>query len=108
MKKFYFLLLAFFIFSGVNAQIIEFKSPTFKERLLIANTDNDIAKDLLGNSIKIDENNDKEIQLEEALKISALDLKSTPIYDISGIEFFTVEIFRLCLEFNKNFRCQFT
>ncbi|SDW50529.1 T9SS type A sorting domain-containing protein [Flavobacterium degerlachei] len=89
MKKFYFLLLAFFIFSGVNAQIIEFKSPTFKERLLIANTDNDIAKDLLGNSIKIDENNDKEIQLEEALKISALDLKSTPIYDISGIEFFT-------------------
>lgn len=89
MKKFYYLLLAFFIFSGVNAQIIEFKSPTFKARLLIANTDNDIAKDLLGNSIKIDQNNDKEIQLEEALKISALDLSSSPIYDISGIESFT-------------------
>ena len=88
MKKIYFLLFALFLSTVVNAQIIEFKSEAFKARLLIANTDNDIAKDLLGNFIKIDENNDKEIQLEEALKISALDLKSTPIEDISGIEFF--------------------
>mgnify|MGYP003644531782 CR=1 FL=1 len=89
MKEFYYLLFTLFLIGGVNAQVIEFKSPTFKARLLIANTDNDIAKDFLGNSIKIDQNNDKEIQLEEALKISALDLSSSPIYDISGIESFT-------------------
>ncbi|EIA07570.1 T9SS type A sorting domain-containing protein [Flavobacterium frigoris] len=89
MKKFYFLLFALFLITGANAQIIEFKSATFKARLLIANTDNDIAKDLNGDFCKIDVNNDNEIQLEEALKIGALDLKSTPIEDISGIEFFT-------------------
>ncbi len=73
----------------VNGQIIEFKSLNFKARLLIANTDNEIAKDFSGNYIKIDENNDSEIQVDEALKISALDLSSSYLVDMYGIEYFT-------------------
>jgi len=89
MKKYYFLLFALLLLIKVNGQIIEFKSLYFKSRLLIANTDNQIAKDFSGNYIKIDENNDSEIQIEEALKISDLDLSSSYLVDMSGIEYFT-------------------
>jgi hypothetical protein len=89
MKKYYFLVFTIFWLVKVNSQIIDFKSLSFKARLLIANTDNQIAKDFSGNYIKIDENNDSEIQLEEALKISALDISSSYVNDMSGIEYFT-------------------
>lgn len=89
MRKLYFLLLPFFFFCGATAQNIAFKSSYFKEALLIANKDNVIAKDVAGNAIKIDENNDNEIQVSEALKVIELDVSSYYIADISGIEYFT-------------------
>ncbi|MDR6763543.1 uncharacterized protein YjbI with pentapeptide repeats [Flavobacterium sp. 2755] len=89
MKKNYFLLFSFFILFKVNSQIIDFKSPGFKTVLLLANYDNNIAKDSQGKSIKIDENDDTEIQLSEAIKVFELDMASRYIEDISEIENFT-------------------
>ncbi|UUF13197.1 MULTISPECIES: T9SS type A sorting domain-containing protein [Flavobacterium] len=88
MKKHYFILFAFFLLFKLNAQVIDFKSQSFRSKLLLANTDNDIAKDSNGHFIKIDENDDTEIQISEALKVSELNLSSSYIVDISGIEYF--------------------
>lgn len=88
MKKYY-LLLIFFTFIKIDAQTINFNSLNFKDRLLIADINNMIAKDSDGNYIIIDKNQDAEIQLSEALKVVELDVSSSYIVDISGIEFFT-------------------
>lgn len=55
----------------MNAQIIEFPDVYFKSRLVtssVTNT-NSIAKDSSGNSIKVDVNNDGEIEVSEALLV---------------------------------------
>ena len=64
------LLFLFTIFS--NAQIVNIPNAAFKSRLLSANSTNSIAKDVNGNYIDIDANNDNEIQESEEL-ISALE-----------------------------------
>ncbi|TDO82933.1 hypothetical protein EV143_102194 [Flavobacterium chryseum] len=89
MKKNYFLLFTFFLLITGNAQVIEFKSSRFLEVLLYSDTSSSIAKDSKGNSIKIDENGDKEIQISEALKVSELNISSYYLTDISGVENFT-------------------
>ena len=89
MKKFYYLLLAFFIFSGVNAQVIDFPDVKFKNKLLEANNNSFIAKDKDGQKIKIDINNDSEIQYNEALNVAELNLNFDNISDLKGIENFT-------------------
>ncbi|MRX69886.1 conserved repeat domain-containing protein/Por secretion system C-terminal sorting domain-containing protein [Flavobacterium resistens] len=88
MKKNYLVLIAFFLFFKSNAQVIDFKEVRFKVALLLANIDNDVAKDSQGKAIKIDENDDAEIQLSEALKVSELNIFSSNIKDVSGIENF--------------------
>jgi hypothetical protein len=89
MKKIYFLLLAFFLLTGVNAQIINFTDVNFKNKLLEADIINTIAKDLNGDFFKIDANNDNEIQITEAENISWLDLNFSAITDLSGINSFS-------------------
>lgn len=90
MKKFYFLLLGLFFFNGVNAQIVNIPDVAFKAKLLEADVTNSIAKDTLDNNIKIDANNDNQIQLSEALNVYKLDISyGNTIYNIIGIISFT-------------------
>ncbi|WP_417365267.1 T9SS type A sorting domain-containing protein [Flavobacterium beibuense] len=86
-KKLLYLLL---LFSGIaSAQIVNIPDANFKNRLLTANTSNGIAKDENGVAIKIDQNNDYEIQESEALLVSQLNVSLSAIEDMTGIEYFT-------------------
>ncbi|MEZ7504992.1 T9SS type A sorting domain-containing protein [Flavobacterium sp. Arc2] len=89
MRKFYFLLLALFIFSGVNAQIINFPDANFKTKLLSTNIGNNDAIGLYGNSIKIDSNNNGEIEVSEALEVYQLYVSESNISDLTGINNFS-------------------
>lgn len=89
MKKI--ILLLFLSITTINAQNINFTDLFFKEVLLSANaqTNFNIAKDLVGNAATIDTNGDGEIQVSEAMQISYLNLIGTnSIQNIEGIEFF--------------------
>ncbi|MGX7666785.1 DUF7619 domain-containing protein [Flavobacterium pedocola] len=88
MKKFYFLVIAFCLFNVSGAQIINFPDANFKAKLLQANLTNDIAKDSNLNSIVVDINNDNEIQINEALLVYYLDLTSSNINSVEGINNF--------------------
>ncbi|RTY87980.1 T9SS type A sorting domain-containing protein [Flavobacterium sp. GT3R68] len=89
----YFLLLALFSL-GSSAQIITIPDAAFKNKLLAASTSNGIAKNSVGGSIKIDINNNSEIEVGEALSVSQLDVSTATnntindIYDLEGIQNF--------------------
>lgn len=86
-KKLLYLLL---LFSGIaSAQIVNIPDANFKNRLLTANTSNGIAKDENGVAVKIDQNNDYEIQESEALLVWELSLFSAGMADATGLEYFT-------------------
>ncbi|WP_310381002.1 T9SS type A sorting domain-containing protein [Flavobacterium sp.] len=85
MKQIYFLLIAFCVFTSTNAQIVSIPDANFKAKLLAANSTNSIAKDINANAVKIDTNNDNEIQISEALSISFLSVESSNINDLTGI-----------------------
>jgi hypothetical protein len=53
-----------------NAQIVDISSPGLKYWIISSTIDNVRAKDLEGNWLKIDQNNDGELQLSEAQNIS--------------------------------------
>ncbi|MCI3937613.1 T9SS type A sorting domain-containing protein [Chryseobacterium aahli] len=57
---------------GIKAQIINFPDANFKAALMLSSPTQHIAKDLNGNWVKIDTNNDGEIQQSEANNISYL------------------------------------
>jgi Leucine-rich repeat (LRR) protein len=89
MKKLYFVLIGFLVFSCVEAQVINFPDANFKARLLTANSFNDlIAKNLNGNWFSIDSNNDGEIDVSEALNVSELNVSSSNILLFEGISNF--------------------
>ena len=94
MKKIYFLVLALCFFNGLSAQIINFPDVAIKKVLLDANELQSIALDLNGRNIKIDTNNNGEIEVSEALKVYRLriDLDNvyTPyLFNFTGINKFT-------------------
>lgn len=90
MKKIYFLLLVFCFFNGLSAQIINFPDAKFKAKLLAASPQgNGTAFDINERAIKIDDNNDGEIQISEVLKVYKLTIYNSEISDLSGIEYFT-------------------
>ncbi|MGE8526388.1 T9SS type A sorting domain-containing protein [Chryseobacterium rhizosphaerae] len=62
-------------FSMAYTQTLNFSDVQFKALLLSANPTNQIAKDLNGNNIVIDQNGDGEIQLPEALQVKILNIK---------------------------------
>jgi Leucine-rich repeat (LRR) protein len=96
MKKIYFLVLAFCFFNSLNAQIVNIPDARFKKMLLrtpgIINNNGEF-KDLQGNNLKIDANNDGEIQESEALQVSYLSVPSDGvnglIYSLEGISKFS-------------------
>jgi hypothetical protein len=97
MKNYYLLLFLLFGLFG-KAQIINFPDANFKAKLLEATSSNGIAINLSGNSIKIDLNNNAEIEVSEALVVYKLYLEnydvitgSTSVNSISsldGIDYF--------------------
>jgi len=90
MKKLHFVLIVFLVFSGVEAQIINFPDANFKQNLLNSNVDTSVAENLAGNYFKIDANGDGEIQQSEALQVKTLDISAyVNMTDITGIEYFT-------------------
>lgn len=87
MKKL--LLLLLFVFGTVNAQIVNIPDINFKSKLLQSSPSNQIAINFIGVNIKIDSNNDGEIQQSEALQVSQLNVYISNITDLSGIQGFT-------------------
>jgi len=86
MTKRYFVLLTIFLVAAANAQNINFPNQRMKERLLRSSDSTAIAKDLSGNYFKIDANDDGEIQVDEALQVSYLNLYSTHHEFMDSIE----------------------
>lgn len=89
MKNFYFLFLSLCVFNSAKAQIIDFPDINFKAALLYADTTNNIAQDLNGNFIKIDTNDNSEIEVSEALQVYSLNLNFEFISSLIGILSFT-------------------
>lgn len=89
MKKIY-LIVFIFVFSAFQAQIINIPDANFKAKLLAADITNSIASTSSGNfNIKIDTNNNGEIEVSEALQVGILRLYGGGISDITGIASFS-------------------
>ncbi|MBF7091692.1 T9SS type A sorting domain-containing protein [Flavobacterium sp. ALJ2] len=88
MIKNYILLFALCFFASVNAQIINFPDANFKAKLLQASTSNQIALDSNGISIKIDTNNNNEIEVSEVEKVASLNVTASQINSLEGISTF--------------------
>lgn len=93
MKKLYtFLIIALIGFVG-NAQIVNIPDTAFKAKLLAASSTADIAYNAAGTKIKIDINNDSNIQVSEALLVYKLVVGVSTsignITDLTGVESFT-------------------
>ncbi|UPT71662.1 MAG: T9SS type A sorting domain-containing protein [Flavobacterium sp. JAD_PAG50586_2] len=71
-----------------NAQIVTIPDANFKAKLLAADTTNTIAYNGLV-AIKIDSNNNNEIEVSEALQVTGLNVTIADIYDLTGIGSFT-------------------
>ena len=89
MKKLYTLLLVAFIGFVGKAQIVNIPDANFKAKLLQASPSIGIAKNALGQNIKIDTNNDSQIQISEALTVFTLGVSSSSIQNMTGIEAFS-------------------
>lgn len=72
-----------------NAQIINIPDVNFKNRLLESSTTNNTAKNSQYQNIKIDSNNNGEIEQNEALQVYLLSVTNSNIYDLTGLEYFT-------------------
>lgn len=88
MKKIYLITVLCFA-ASLQAQIITFPDVEFKNKLLSANASNYVAKDINGNYVTIDTNLDNEIEIAEASVIYELDVSSSNISDLLGLEHFT-------------------
>lgn len=86
-KKYFIILLIFPIF--INAQVINISDLNLKNKLLQSNVNSSIAFDANHNKIKIDINNNNEIEMSEALLVFALDVSNSNINNLNGLEFFS-------------------
>lgn len=71
------------------AQNVDIFDPFFKNKLLTADTFNGIAKDANGAFFRIDANLDGEIQVSEAIRVVELDVSSSGIHSLQGIQGFS-------------------
>ena len=101
MKKIYLFALLISFLSG-SAEVIEFNDFNFKSLLLAANVNNATAQDVNGHNIKIDINNDQEIETEEALLVYKLSQTTVfGVNDFTGIGYFSnIKDLRLAIPFN--------
>ncbi|MFT3795362.1 leucine-rich repeat domain-containing protein [Flavobacterium sp.] len=82
------LLLLLLISAAVQAQIVNIPNYNFKAKLLAAGPSNQIACKN-GVYVKIDTNNDNNIQLSEAMAIDSLNIGAAQISDITGLSSFS-------------------
>ena len=86
------------LFSGMAfGQIVNIPNTNFKAKLLAADPSNQIAYGH-GVYIKIDSNNDGNIQLSEALNVTKLDVGSSGITDMTGIQSFSNLTYLSCTD----------
>ena len=94
MKKFYLLFVALFVMGNVIGQIVNIPDPIFKAKLVASSISNSVAGGgVNGYAVKVDVNNDGEIQESEALNVTSLNLSgdqtnSSAISDLTGINYF--------------------
>ena len=74
MRKIYLLQFLFLLGLNTTAQIINFPDANFKLRLMQSSPNNAIATNQSGASIRIDSNNDNEIDVVEAQAVYRLNL----------------------------------
>lgn len=89
MKKLYSLIVVFLVAQQLNAQIITFTDPNLKARLLQSSPANSIAKNLSYENVKIDINDDSEIEVSEVINIAVLDISGSNITSIDGLSTFS-------------------
>lgn len=92
MKKHFFVLGLLFLGLSLNAQIINVPDVNFKTKLIdiqVPSISGNYAKDVFGNEIVIDTNNNGEIEVAEALTVSRLSLSLGNIATLEGIQSFT-------------------
>ncbi|AWH83783.1 hypothetical protein HYN59_01040 [Flavobacterium album] len=82
------LYLLLFCTGMASAQIVSIPDNNFRNKLLAANTTNNIAKNSGGAPIKVDTNNDTYIQQSEADAVYELDVSSSSISNLTGIQAF--------------------
>jgi len=89
MKIIYFLIFTCCFINGIKAQIIHFPDANFKAKLLLSNDANFLmAQDEFNNFIKIDFNNDGEIDVNEASRVATLYVEGSSISSLDGISYF--------------------
>ncbi|MCF6130717.1 DUF7619 domain-containing protein [Flavobacterium wongokense] len=84
----------------VNAQFIDFPDFAFKSTLLLADYNNPTAMDSFGNQIRVDLNQDGEIEVWEASFVTQLNVRGSGITNLSGISEFT-NLTRLDCSYNS-------
>jgi hypothetical protein len=95
MKNIYTIIIFFLAGFSATSQIINFPDANLKAMLLAADITNTIAKDSNGDAIRIDSNNNAEIEESEALAVAQLELYRYPydpafsIHSIEGVQYFT-------------------
>jgi uncharacterized repeat protein (TIGR01451 family) len=83
------ILFIFLSFGNLNAQILNIPDANFKAKLLLADVNNTIAFAINGTaSIKIDINNNGEIETNEALLVYSLDVSNSSIASLEGLQNF--------------------
>ncbi|WP_162143035.1 DUF7619 domain-containing protein [Chryseobacterium gregarium] len=76
------------LFSVFQAQIVNIPDPIFKAKLISSTATNGIVINSSGASIKLDTNNDGEVQVSEALTVSKIDIYNSSVTDLTGINSF--------------------
>ncbi len=85
--KFIYLYLLLLLSNTSKTQVIDFPDSNFKARLLSSHF-SFIAMDINGNYMTIDANGNGKIEQSEASQVYMLDVSSSTISDLSGIEYF--------------------
>lgn len=88
MKRFFLIVLTTSFYIVKSQTIIFFEDKALKEKLLEATQDNKIAKNKNGEKIKIDTDDNGEIDINEALSVVSLNLYPGDISKLGGIEKF--------------------
>ena len=89
MKKIYFLFLLSFLFTSAYSQIVNLPDVQFKNKILSATPFVSIATNSSGSYIRVDENQDGQIQQSEANAVYSLNVSNSSILDVTGIKSFT-------------------
>lgn len=96
MKKLYYALLVFCFWQSMKGQGLYIPDANFKAKLLAADASNEIARNRQGQYFRIDSNENGEIEAAEALAVSYINVSSSSIANLKGIEYFTAITTLLC------------